>query len=115
MPDAARLRRLAESLHARAHPALPVDLIPVVFAGVNVGDAQPAVAQFLAQQMPAFKLDRALSIEKSMDAADLNAVLAKAARQLHAAGLIKGWRDELLSVGSPPVAAIERAACRALG
>ncbi|MBC8119845.1 MAG: NUDIX domain-containing protein, partial [Burkholderiaceae bacterium] len=46
---------------------------------------------------------------------DLNAVLAKAARQLHAAGLIKGWRDELLSVGSPPVAAIERAACRALG
>lgn len=117
MPDAARLQRLAATLHARAQPSLPTDLIPVVIAGVRVGDARPAIAQFLAQQMPALRLEGGLlTIDAAlMNTVEPSALLAEAALALQAAGLINGWRDELLPVGEPPVAVIERAACRALG
>lgn len=117
MQDAARLRRLAARLHARAQPALPTGLVPVVIAGFRVGDAQPAIADFLAQQIPAFRLQAGvLSMDPAVvNSAESSALLAEAARALQRTGLIKGWRDELLPVGDPPLAVVERAACRALG
>ncbi|MGH6612269.1 MAG: NUDIX hydrolase, partial [Burkholderiaceae bacterium] len=43
------------------------------------------------------------------------AMLGAAALALRDAGMVYGWRDEAMPVGTPTVATIERAACRPLG
>lgn len=120
MPAGERLMRLAAKLHARAQPPLPAGLVPFVIAGRRVGMANTAVAQFLARTGD-FELqgDRLVLVDESDDAAARNARLARAATALRDAGLLTGWRDELLAVNASPhgttLAAIERSACRPLG
>ncbi len=113
----ARLQRLIGRLHARAQPALPPDLIALVIGGTRVGDAQPAIAQFVARKVDGFRLsgDVLTHADATLDFKARSALLAEAANRLRDAGLIAGWRDEALSVGNPPLATIERAACRPLG
>lgn len=115
--DVARVRRLTERLQARARPPLPADLIALQIAGARVGDVQPEVARFVADRIDGFVLDQGvLAIaDDTLDIGARTALLAEAANGLRAAGFITGWRDENLSVGTPPVATVERAACRPLG
>ncbi|MEP6607201.1 MAG: DUF4743 domain-containing protein [Burkholderiaceae bacterium] len=117
MSDAARLQQLAARLLARAHPPPPPGLVEFVIGGARVGDAQPAVAQFIAQQISGFALKgaRLLMLDDTLDVAARTELLARVARKLQEARLIVGWRDEVLSVGNPALASLERAACRALG
>lgn len=115
--DVARVRRLTERLQARARPPLPADLITLNVAGVRVGDVQPEIARFIAERIDGFILnDGVLTIDDEAHDIDArSALLAEATTRLREAGLIAGWRDENLGVGTPPVAIIERAACRPLG
>ncbi|HYM48024.1 MAG TPA: DUF4743 domain-containing protein, partial [Burkholderiaceae bacterium] len=103
----ARLQRLIARLQARAQPPLPADLITVRLAGVEVGHAQPAAARFVAQHVDGFCLsDGVLALPNDVDIATRTTVLAEAALRLRKAGLITGWRDEMLSISKPPVAQI---------
>lgn len=115
--DVARVQQLTERLQARARPPLSADLIALRIAGAHVGDVQPEVARFVADRIDGFVLnDGVLTIaDDTLDIAARTALLAKAATRLRAAGLITGWRDEDLCVGTPLVAIVERAACRPLG
>jgi isopentenyldiphosphate isomerase len=115
--DVVRVRQLTERLQARARPSLPADLIPLHIAGVRVGDVQPEVAHFIADRIDGFTLnDGVLTItDDTLDVGARTSLLAEAATRLRAAGFITGWRDENLCVGRPPVATVERAACRLLG
>ena len=117
MIDAARLQRLIARLQTRAQAPRPAGLIAVRIAGVRVGDAQPAVAHFIAQHVDGFALSNCeLSIaDDSLGHDARTALLAEAALKLRDAGLVTGWRNEALAVGRPALATIERAACRALG
>lgn len=115
MIDAARLQQLAASLGAVARPPLPTDLVPLFIADVHVGDVQPAVAAFMAQRVDEFTLRDRTLVMTAADMVTRSEVLANVARALHATGAVRGWRNELLSVGNPAIATIERAACRALG
>ncbi len=117
MVDASRLQQLTARLQTRAQQPLPADLIALHVAGVHVGDAQPAVARFVAQQVEGFSLrDGVLAISDDALGVDARtALLSEAAMKLRDAGLINGWRDELLAVGQPALASIERAACRPFG
>ena len=117
MIDAARLQQLTARLRARAQPPLPQDLIELRIANVHVGLAQPAIARYIAQHVAGFTLnDGVLALaDDALDVSRRSALLAEAALKLREAGLIHGWRDELLAVGSPALATIERAACRPLG
>ena len=117
MLEQQRLQRLIERLRARAQPQLPAGLIALTIEGTQVGDVQPALAAFLAEKTDGFVLSDG-TLTPAYAALDLNArskLLANAAELLRDAGIVKGWRDEALSVGNPPLAVIERAACRALG
>ena len=117
MADAQLLQRLVAQLQRRAQPSLPTNLVPLRIAGMQVGLAQREVARFVAQNVAGFALiDRTLTLTN--DAVDFEArteLLALAAQKLRAAGMIRGWRNEAMSVGEPAVATIERAACRPLG
>jgi len=113
----ARLRQLGERLQARARPPLPAELVPFHVARTHVGDAQPAIARFVAERVPGFVLNNGVLAMRD-SALNINArtsLLAEAAEHMRTGGLITGWRDELLAVGNPAVAKIERAACRAFG
>jgi 8-oxo-dGTP pyrophosphatase MutT (NUDIX family) len=112
-----RLQRLIDRLHARAQPPLPAGLIALIIEGTRVGDVQPQVARFLGEKVDGFSLsDQNLTLDYgTLDFAVRSKLLAHAAKQLRDAGMISGWRDEVLSVGNPPLAVIERAACRPLG
>ena len=113
----ARLRQLVEQLQARARPPLPADLVPFHVAGTHVGDAQPAIARFVAERVPGFVVGNGVLAlrDGALDIDARTSLLAEAAAHMRTAGLITGWRDELLAVGKPAVAKIERAACRAFG
>ena len=115
--DVARVRRLTERLQARARPPLPIDLVTLYIAGARVGAVQPEVARFVADRIDGFVLDHGvLAIaDDTLSIGARTALLADVANDLRAAGLITGWRDENLSVGTPPLATVERAACRPLG
>ena len=112
-----RLQRLIDRLRARAQPPLPAGLVALMIEGAQVGDVQPEVARFLAEKADGFAFtDHALTLARqALDANARSTLLANATGLLRDAGIVTGWRDELLSVGKPPVAVIERAACRALG
>lgn len=121
MIDAARLRALQARLLVRAQQPPPCDWLPVVIAGQEIGIASPEVASFLATSTPHFRLldYRLLLADEGANAATRTALLHDAALRLRDAGLLRGWRDERLDVHAapdePPVAMIERAACRTLG
>lgn len=117
MLNRARLQQLIERLHARAQQPRPPELIALQIAGVHVGDAQPNVARFVAEHADGFILNNGV-LSISDDALGIDArtaLLSDAALNLLDAGLITGWRNELLAVGQPAVASIERAACRPFG
>lgn len=115
------LRQLQDRLLARAQQPPPDDWLPVVMAGAAVGVAGPDVANFLAAAEPRCLLldDRFVFDDDDLDPRARSALLHDAASKLRDAGLVRGWRDELLDVraapDTPPLATIERAACRALG
>jgi 8-oxo-dGTP pyrophosphatase MutT (NUDIX family) len=121
MIDAGRLRALQAKLMARAQQPPPRHWLPVVIAGCEVGIASPEVASFLATSTQHFRLldDRLLLLDDGLDPAARGAQLQEAALRLRDAGLLRGWRNERLDVrsdpGAPPLAVIERAACRTLG
>lgn len=117
MIDAARLQPLIARLQARARPPRPAGLIALRIAGIHVGDAQPAVAGFIAQHVDGFALSGGALVMRDdrVDFDACTALLAEAALKLRDAGLVTGWRNEALAVGRPALATIERAACRALG
>jgi len=112
-----RLQRLIARLHARAQPPLPSGLVALIINGSHVGHVQPAIARFLADKADGFTLyDRKLTLtDDTIDFAARSKTLADAALQLRDAGMISGWRDEVLAVGNPALAVVERAACRPLG
>jgi 8-oxo-dGTP pyrophosphatase MutT (NUDIX family) len=62
---------------------------------------------------------RLVLLDDGLDPTARTALLLDAALRLRDAGLLRGWRDERLDVrptpDAPPLAAIERAACRTLG
>lgn len=119
--DRAQLKALQTRLLGRAQHPLPRDWLPVVIAGGTVGIASPEVASFLAADTPHFALRdyRLVLLDDSLDATARSALLQDCALRLRDAGMLRGWRDERLDVrlepGAPPVAVIERAACRTLG
>jgi 8-oxo-dGTP pyrophosphatase MutT (NUDIX family) len=117
----APLTDLRNVLQQRAQQPAPDDWLPVIVAGAQVGITHPDTATFLAAHAPRFTL---IDYQLVLDDADLDftarcALLFDAACRLRDAGLIWGWRDEQLDVRAtpeaPPVATIERSACRALG
>lgn len=119
--DRARILALRRRLLARADVPPPAAWIPVRMAGCEIGVTSPEVARFLAVREPRCALgERGLEfIDEGLDFRDRSALLADAAFRLRDEGLLHGWRDERLDVrplaGGPPLATIERAACRALG
>ncbi len=118
MLEQQRLRRLIDRLQARAQPPLPAGLVALIIDGTRVGDAQPAVARFIAENSRRFQVERrALMLSRDGRSISTRArsCWPKPPVELRDAGMITGWRDEELSVGNPPVAVIERAACRPLG
>lgn len=116
-----RIETLRDALLRRATQPAPDDWLPVVIGGEEVGIAHPDVATFLGTDVHRFVLldYRLIAEDDGLDAAGRSALLASAARALHDAGLTRGWRNELLDVqvtpDAPPLAALERAACRTLG
>jgi 8-oxo-dGTP pyrophosphatase MutT (NUDIX family) len=114
--DAQRVRLLA-----RAMEAPPADWLPVVIGGHEVGIVHPDVAAFLASDAFGFVLlDYQLVLDDDgLGPAGRSALLATAARGLQQAGMLRGWRDEVLDVrpqpDAAPLATLERAACRTLG
>ena len=121
MIDVARLRALQTRLLARAQQPPPRDWLPVVMSSHELGVASSEVASFLASSTPHFALVdyRLVLLDDELDVRQRSAVLHDCALRLRDAGLLTGWRDELLDVhpapGTAPIATIERAACRTLG
>lgn len=121
MTDRDRLRAMQAKLLARARQRPPRDWLPVVMAGREVGLASPEVASFLASSTPHFALAdyRLILLDEGFDAAGRSALINDVALRLRDAGLLRGWRDELLDVRpaatDAAIAVIERAACRTLG
>ena len=118
---ALRVQSLCQRLEARAHVPPPADNVPVEIAGTVCGTARPEVAHALADAQIGFRLERDHLVldEDGASFESRTTALNEAALLLRDHGLLRGWRNELLAVvaeGSrPPVARIERAACRALG
>jgi len=116
-----RIDALRAILAARAAVPPPDDWLPVVVGGHEVGVANPDIATFLGTEAHRFVLldYRLVAEDEGLDFAGRSALLAGAAAALREAGLVRGWRDELLDVrphpDHVPIATIERAACRALG
>ncbi|MCU0952839.1 MAG: DUF4743 domain-containing protein [Burkholderiaceae bacterium] len=116
-----RIDALRALLAPRAAVPPPDDWLPVVVGGHEVGVAHPDVATFLGTEANGFVLldYRLIAEDESLDFAGRSALLARAAQALRHAGLLTGWRDELLDVRPhpdlAPVATLERAACRTLG
>lgn len=122
MPDPERLQRLALQLQRRAQPPLAQGRVPLLVGQAQIGTVEPRAARVLRDagwctfdpSRPELVVD-----DGSMDFAQRTDRLAAAVNVLQAAGLVPGWRDEALDVTagahSPPLATIERAACRPLG
>jgi 8-oxo-dGTP pyrophosphatase MutT (NUDIX family) len=118
---APRIDALRALLAPRAAVLPPDDWLPVVVDGHEVGVTHPDVATFLGTEAHRFVLldYRLVAEDDGLDFAGRSTLLASAARALREAGLLRGWRNELLDVrphpDQAPIATIERAACRALG
>jgi 8-oxo-dGTP pyrophosphatase MutT (NUDIX family) len=121
-PDRAlRIRSLCTRLEAAAHIPPPHDHLALVIEDSVCGTAGPEVAHTLANAGLGFRTeaDHLVLADRGLSFDALTARLNDAALCLKDHGLIRGWRDEALAVVAdvkkPPVARIERAACRALG
>ncbi|MGZ9031091.1 MAG: DUF4743 domain-containing protein [Burkholderiaceae bacterium] len=120
MSSSERLNELASRLLARARPPLPGDLVTLRVAGYPVGLVRPDVARFLRHTADfAWRDGELVLMDRGMDEMRRSACLERTAVALRDAGLLPGWRDELLSVRAAPrgpvLASIERSACRPLG
>ena len=121
MLDSARLQRLGERLRLRARPKQLPLLVPFRMAGADIGHLAPEVARQLADGCRGFAMegDALVARDAGETFAERTEFLAMTSRFLLEAGVLPGWRDELLAVraGAAPgyIAAIERAACRPLG
>ena len=121
MPQAARLLAIASRLQERAQPPRPAELAPFVMAGHAVGWVAPDTVRFLSTRARGFERHAGMLVllDDGLDPALRTALLADAALRMRDAGLVRGWRDEALAIrvqaGAPPLATIERAACRTLG
>jgi 8-oxo-dGTP pyrophosphatase MutT (NUDIX family) len=121
MPRADRLVAIVARLQPRAQPPRPANLRPLLAAGATIGWVPPATADFLCAQATGFsqRAGNLLMMDDGLDSTGRSALLFEAARRLRDAGLLHGWRDEVLAVRAfpdgPTLASIERAACRALG
>jgi 8-oxo-dGTP pyrophosphatase MutT (NUDIX family) len=115
-----RLNELAGRLGARARPPLPTDLVTLRVAGYPIGLVRPDVARFLRHTDDfAWRDGELVLMDRGMDETRRSACLERTAIALRDAGMLTGWRDELLSLRATPrgpvLAAIERSACRPLG
>lgn len=115
-----RLNELAGRLLARARPPLPTDLVTLRVAGYPIGLVRPDVARFLRHTDDfAWRDGELVLMDRGMDETRRSACLERTAIALRDAGMLTGWRDELLSLRATPrgpvLAAIERSACRPLG
>lgn len=112
----ARLKRELDQPPSR--PRWPLELRCVGRVAARIGSVEPGLAQQMADAgLPLRVIGSAWCIEVA-DAAAIDPALAILAQWLHAQGLAPAWRDERLAVTDAhamPVAAIERAAVRALG
>ena len=112
----ARLRRVLDQPPSR--PRWPLELRCLCRAAACIGSIEPMLAQRMADAgLPLRAIGSAWCIEIA-DAAAIDPTLGVFARWLHAHRLASPWRDEILAVTDArgrPVAAIERAAVRALG
>ncbi|MGB3427203.1 MAG: DUF4743 domain-containing protein [Burkholderiaceae bacterium] len=120
MASGERLNDLATRLLARARPPLPGDLVTLRVAGYPVGLVRSDVARFLRHTDDfAWRDGELVLMDRGMDEIRRTACLERTAMALRDAGMLTGWRDELLSVRAGPrgpvLAAIERSACRPLG
>ena len=112
-----RLQRLITRLQARAQPRLPTDLIALIIDGAQVGILNRS-GLLIAEKVDGFRLSEETLIlgDSTLDfEASSSICWPMLPGGCEIAGLITGWRDEALSVGNPPLAQIERAACRPLG
>ncbi len=118
---AQRIHELCTALEPVAHVPPPHESLAVVIAGSVCGSARPDVAHALANAALGFYIesDHLVLNEINLDFEARTQVLHLAALWLQEHDLIFGWRSETLAVvadvNHPPVARIERAACRALG
>lgn len=116
-----RIHELCTRLEPVAHVPPPQESLAVVIAGAVCGSARPEVAESLVDANLGFEIDAEhLVLQESNPTFEARTqVLQSAAQWLLDHGLIRGWRNETLAVVAdlkqPPVARIERAACRALG
>jgi 8-oxo-dGTP pyrophosphatase MutT (NUDIX family) len=121
MPSRERLLAAQARLQARARQRAPDDWLVVAIGTRPVGVTSPQVAAFLTAAPPPFRIagNTLLLHDAGLDQAGRTALLFDAACHLREAGLLRGWRDELLDVrptpDEAPLAQIERAACRTLG
>ena len=121
LAQALRIQAACARLEPGVHVPPAHDSLAVVIAGAVCGSARPDLAHALADAGLGFHVesehlvlhDDGLTLESRTE------VLNDTAHWLRDQGLIRGWRNELLAVVAdvmqPPVARIERAACRALG
>ncbi len=114
----ARIARVRAPLFARATAGPQPDRVPLLVGELPCGLADPRTLPILFA-LPGFaRRGNAIALGAEGFEARSRA-LATAAARLRDAGLLRGWRNELLEVRpSPeaaPLAVIERVACRALG
>lgn len=116
-----RVHELCAGLERVAHVPPPNESLAVVIAGAVCGSARPEVAESLVEADLGFEINAEHLVlhENQPTFESRTEVLQLAAQWLLDQGLIRGWRNETLAVVAdlkqPPVARIERAACRALG
>lgn len=101
---------------ARSHDANR--RLPFLIDGVAVGSVDRAHLNALAAHAATLRIDEH-GVALTVPAAERSAALTAVNRQLHAAGVIPGWRDETYAIvnrhGDAPFALIERAASRFWG
>lgn len=116
-----RVHELCTGLERVAHIPPPNENLAVVIAGAVCGSSRPEVAQALVKADLGFEIETEHLVLHESDPTfeSRTQVLQSAAQCLLDRELIRGWRNETLAVFAdlkkPPVARIERAACRALG
>jgi 8-oxo-dGTP pyrophosphatase MutT (NUDIX family) len=108
---------LRRELSRRARQPRPAEAVDLLIDSRRCGFSSPRVARFVADEVDGFTLD-ADELRLDLPGGDpgvRSERLADAARALAKAGLVSGWRDELLDVpdaSGEVLARIERAACR---
>lgn len=116
-----RVHALCTQLERSAHIPPPNEHLALVLCGEVCGSTHPDIAQALVSAKLGFYIenDHLILHEHALDFEARTGLLNRAALSLLDRKLISAWRNEALPVLAdpkrPPVARIERAACRALG